>query len=43
MKKLLFILFTFTSTIFAFENLNNTNFDEKLANKNVIVDFYSKW
>ena len=44
MKKLLFILlFLFSTSAFAFEELSEANFDEKVANKNVIVDFYATW
>lgn len=44
MKKILFILlFFFTSSVFALEELTDKNFDEKIANKNVIVDFHAVW
>ncbi len=41
MKKLLFILLFLTSSVFAFEDLTDATFDKKIANKKVIVDFYS--
>lgn len=41
-KVLLFLLFAFTS-LFAFEDLTKENFDQKIANKNVIVDFHATW
>ena len=40
MKKLLIFLLLSIGTLFAFENLTADNFDEKISNKNVIVDFY---
>lgn len=41
MKKIfIFFLFSFTS-LFAFEQITKADFEEKLANKNVIIDFYS--
>lgn len=43
MKKIVLVLLFSVFSLFAFENLNNTNFDQKIANKNVIIDFYSNW
>lgn len=43
MKKLLIgLLFSFSS-LFAFENLTADNFDKKISEKNVIIDFYYTW
>lgn len=43
MKKLIAILlFSFTS-LFAFEDLTVDNFDKKISNENVIVEFYATW
>ena len=41
MNKLLFILLFLTSSVFAFEDLTDATFDKKIANKKVMVDFYS--
>jgi thioredoxin 1 len=43
MKKLLLILLFGFSTLFAFEDITADNFDQKVKNKNVIVDFYYTW
>lgn len=43
MKKIIVILLLSITSIFAFEHLNADNFDEKVKNKNVIVDFYATW
>ena len=43
MKKILFILLLSMGSLFAFENLTADNFDAKISNKNVIVDFYTSW
>ena len=40
MKKLLIFLLLSITTLFAFENLTADNFDQKISNKNVMVDFY---
>ena len=40
MKKLLFVLLLSIGTLFAFENLTANNFDQKVSNKNVMIDFY---
>jgi len=29
--------------MFAFEDLSSTNFDEKVKEKSVILDFYATW
>ena len=43
MKKILFIAFISISTLFGFEHLNPNNFNEKIKEGNVIVDFYAAW
>lgn len=43
MKKLLFILLLGFTSLFAFEDITATNFDEKVKDKNVILDFYTTW
>jgi len=43
MKKLLLAMVLSISTLFAFEDLTVENFDQKVSNKNVIVDFYATW
>ncbi|WP_265734124.1 hypothetical protein [Poseidonibacter lekithochrous] len=43
MKKLVLFLFLGFSSLFAFEELTADNFDQKIANKNVIIDFYAVW
>ena len=43
MKKILVILLFGFSTLFAIEHLNESNFEQKLKGKNVIVDFYATW
>ena len=43
MKKLLFILLLSFTSMFAFEDLSSTNFDEKVKGKSVILDFYATW
>lgn len=43
MKKIMILLlFGFTS-LFAFEHLTVDDFDEKIKNKKVIIDFYASW
>ena len=43
MKKIILILlFSFVS-LFAFEELNADNFDEKIKNKKVVVNFHQVW
>lgn len=43
MKKLVLILFLTFSSMFAFEELNSNNFEEKISKGNVIVDFHAIW
>jgi len=43
MKKLLFILMLGFTSLFAFEDITSMNFDEKVKDKNVILDFYTTW
>ena len=43
MIKLVLVLFLGFSSLFAFEELTADNFDQKIANKNVIIDFYAVW
>lgn len=43
MKKILIILFFSFISLFAFEELNVNNFDEKIKGKKVVVDFYQSW
>lgn len=43
MKKLLVFFIFSMSSLFAFEHLTTKNFDSKIKNKNVIVDFYATW
>lgn len=43
MKKLVLVLLFSLSTLFAFEDITTANFDEKISNKNVIIDFYATW
>lgn len=43
MKKLILILFLSFSSMFAFEELNSNNFEEKIGKGNVIVDFHAIW
>lgn len=40
-KKFLILLFFFSATLFAFEDLTLENFEEKTIGKNVILDFYT--
>ncbi|RXJ98260.1 thioredoxin [Arcobacter sp. CECT 8986] len=43
MKKIfIFMMFSVVS-LFAFEHINIMNIDEKIKDKNVIVDFYATW
>ncbi len=43
MKKI-FLMFLFSIvSVFAYEELNIDNFEEKIKGKNVIVDFYAVW
>ncbi len=43
MKKILLIMFFCIVQIFAFEELTVDNFDTKIKNQNVIVEFYASW
>ncbi len=43
MKKIFFILIFSFISLFATEYLNIGNFEEKIKNKNVIVDFSATW
>ena len=43
MKKLALVLLFGFSSLFAFEELNVDNFDQKISEGNVIVDFYAVW
>jgi len=43
MKKFVLVLFLSLGSLFAFEDLNSENFDDKIKNKNVIVEFYASW
>lgn len=43
MKKLVLVLLFSLSTLFAFEDITTANFNEKISNKNVIIDFYATW
>lgn len=41
MKKTIIFSLLFISTLFAFEDLNLENFEEKIIDKKVILDFYT--
>ena len=43
MIKLIAILFLSFNSLFAFEHLTLANIENKLENKNVIIDFYATW
>lgn len=43
MKKILLIMLFSVISIFAYEELTVDNFDSKIKDKNVIVDFYAVW
>lgn len=43
MKKIVILLVFSIISAFAFEELNIDNFESKLKDKNVIVDFYAVW
>jgi len=43
MKKLLAIFFLSFSSLFAFEHLTLENIEDKIKDKNVIIDFYATW
>lgn len=40
-KKFLILVFFFSATLFAFEDLTLESFEEKTIGKNVILDFYT--
>ena len=41
--KILAALLISIVTLFGFEKLDSSNFDEKIEGKNVIIDFYATW
>lgn len=43
MKKIVISLLLSVVSLFAFEHLTVENFDKKIKDKNVIVDFYATW
>ena len=43
MKKILLTLLISMLSLFAFEELNYDNFDKKIANKSVIIDFHATY
>ena len=43
MNKIFFLFIFSVISVFAFEELNMDNFEEKIKDKNVIVDFYAPW
>ena len=43
MKKIILLMFFSISSLFAYEELTVDNFDEKIKDKNVIIDFYAVW
>ncbi len=43
MKKIILSLLFLLGSLFAFEELTINNFDEKIANKKVILDFHASW
>ena len=43
MKKIFLIILFSMVSLFAYEELTIENFDSKIKNKNVIVDFYAVW
>ena len=43
MKKIVLALLFSIISLFAYEELNIDNFDEKIKDKNVIIDFYAVW
>ncbi|MDZ7817666.1 MAG: thioredoxin domain-containing protein [Aliarcobacter sp.] len=43
MKKILLMMLFSVISIFAYEELTIDNFDSKIKDKNVIVDFYAVW
>jgi thioredoxin 1 len=43
MKKIILLMFFSIASLFAYEELTVDNFDAKIKDKNVIVDFYAVW
>ena len=43
MKKIFFLFLFSVISVFAFEELNMDNFEDKIKDKNVIIDFYAPW
>ena len=43
MKKIILILLFSFISLFAFEELNANNFDEKIKGKNAVVVFHQTW
>ena len=43
MKKIFLVFLISVVTLFAYEELNMNNFESKIKDKNVIVDFYAPW
>jgi thioredoxin 1 len=43
MKKIILLMFFSIASLFAYEELTVDNFDTKIKDKNVIIDFYAVW
>ncbi len=43
MKKIILLMLISIASLFAYEELTVDNFDEKIKDKNVIIDFYAVW